>query len=153
MLAAGLSACHTSEKNFKSSYEKAVEKTRENAGNEKYLATQAERSRANTVVAGDSVRLVRVYANVVDAKNTQVKRFNVVVAEFEQIINARDYRDRLAQSEGFNCFLLYTARNKHYCVVAQTFDDLGTAAAYVKNIDRYMKMKILVPRPWILQRL
>lgn len=155
MLAAilGLASCHTTEANYKAAYDKAVEKTRENMGEDNYAHMQAARMAYTEVVNGDSVRLLRSFCNIVDGKPTDVKKFSIVVAMFDQVINARSYRDRLHTKEGFDSYIVYTAKDKKYCVVAQGYDNKGQAAAFVTHIDEYMHMRVLVPRAWILEKL
>ena len=152
-LALLLTACYTTEENYKAAYDKAKERTRENMGGTIYDMSQAERVRATEIINGDSVRLLRSYFNVVDDKYESTKKFGVVVAEFDQILNARSYRDRLKQNEGFQSYVVYTNREKKYCVVAQAYDEKEPAALFIRNIKQHMKMKVLVPRPYILQRL
>lgn len=153
MLALLLTACYTTEENYKAAYDKAKERTRENMGGTIYDMSQAERVRATEIINGDSVRLLRSYFNVVDDKYKNTKKYGVVVAEFDQLINARSYRDRLKQNEGFQSYVVYTNREKKYCVVAQAYDEKEPAALFIRNIKQHMKMKVLVPRPYILQRL
>lgn len=152
-LALLLTACYTTEENYKAAYDKAKERTRENMGGTIYDMSQAERVRATEIINGDSVRLLRSYFNVVDDKYEATKKYGVVVAEFDQLINARSYRDRLKQNEGFQSYVVYTNREKKYCVVAQAYDEKELAALFIRNIKQHMKMKVLVPRPYILQRL
>ena len=152
-LALLLTACYTTEENYKAAYDKAKERTRENMGGTIYDMSQAERVCATEIINGDSVRLLRSYFNVVDDKYENTKKFGVVVAEFDQILNARSYRDRLKQNEGFQSYVVYTNREKKYCVVAQAYDEKEPAALFIRNIKQHMKMKVLVPRPYILQRL
>ena len=152
-LALLLTACYTTEENYKAAYDKAKERTRENMGGTIYDMSQAERVRATEIINGDSVRLLRSYFNVVDDKYEATKKYGVVVAEFDQLINARSYRDRLKQNEGFQSYVVYTNREKKYCVVAQGYDEKESAALFIRNIKQHMKMKVLVPRPYILQRL
>lgn len=152
-LALLLTACYTTEENYKAAYDKAKERTRENMGGTIYDMSQAERVRATEIINGDSVRLLRSYFNVVDDKYENTKKFGVVVAEFDQLINARSYRDRLKQNEGFQSYVVFANREKKYCVVAQAYDEKEPAALFIRNIKQHMKMKVLVPRPYILQRL
>ena len=152
-LALLLTACYTTEENYKAAYDKAKERTRENMGGTIYDMSQAERVRATEIINGDSVRLLRSYFNVVDDKYEATKKYGVVVAEFDQLLNARSYRDRLKQNEGFQSYVVYTNREKKYCVVAQAYDEKEPAALFILNIKQHMKMKVLVPRPYILQRL
>lgn len=153
MLTMVFTACHTTEENFKASYDMAKERTRENQGSAFYDKAQADRMRPTEIINGDSVRLIRSYFNVVDDKYEDTKKFGVVVAEFDQVINARSYRDRLKKNEGFKSYIVYTNKEKKYCVIAQAYDNKGAAAVFIRNIGQYMKMKVLVPRPYILQRL
>lgn len=153
MLLMVFTACHTTEENFKASYDMAKERTRENQGSAFYDKAQADRMRPTEIINGDSVRLIRSYFNVVDDKYEDTKKFGVVVAEFDQVINARSYRDRLKKNEGFESYIVYTNKEKKYCVIAQAYDNKGAAAVFIRNIGQYMKMKVLVPRPYILQRL
>mgnify|MGYP001668278546 CR=1 FL=1 len=153
VMALALTACHTTEANYKNAYDKAVERTRENAGEQNYDLQQAAKMAYTEVVNGDSVRLLRTFGNIVDGKTEQFKKYSVIVAEFDQIINARSYRDRLQQKEGFESYLVYTNKDKKYCVAVQGFDEKEVAVAFLTHIKEYMKMKVLVPRPWILQRL
>lgn len=152
-LALLLTACYTTEENYKAAYDKAKERTRENMGGTIYDMSQAERVRATEIINGDSVRLLRSYFNVVDDKYEATKKYGVVVAEFDQLLNARSYRDRLKQNEGFQSYVVYTNREKKYCVVAQAYDEKEPAALFIRNIKQHMKMKVLVLRPYILQRL
>lgn len=152
-LALLLTACYTTEENYKAAYDKAKERTRENMGGTIYDMSQAERVRATEIINGDSVRLLRSYFNVVDDKYEATKKYGVVVAEFDQLLNARSYRDRLKQNEGLQSYVVYTNREKKYCVVAQAYDEKEPAALFIRNIKQHMKMKVLVPRPYILQRL
>ena len=152
-LALLLTACYTTEENYKAAYDKAKERTRENMGGTIYDMSHAERVPATEIINGDSVRLLRSYFNVVDDKYENTKKFGVVVAEFDQLLNARSYRDRLKQNEGFQSYVVFAHREKKYCVVAQAFDEKEPAALFLRNIKKHMKMKVLVPRPYILQRL
>ena len=144
-------SCHSTEANYKESYEKAVAASRTGEKGEIYTQELENRMRANYVVDGDSIRLLRNYFNAVDDKNDVIKKYSVVVAEFKQKFNAQSYRDRLRQ-EGHNSYVVYISEKKLYCVVAEGYDDVSTAATFVKNPEKYMKMKVLVPKAWVLTR-
>ena len=147
--------CKTSEENYKAAYDTAVARTHENVGLEAYDKVQAEKRRYTEVVNGDSVRVVRAHCNIVDGQHTDVKKYSVVVAVFDQLINARSYRDRLKEQEGFESYVVMNNADKKYHVIVQGFDDKPQAVAFIKNIQEnptFMKMKILVPIPWILEK-
>ena len=150
-----LAACHSNEANYQAAYDKAREKKTEVIDDEFAALIKAEKRRDLTVVNGDTVRLVSVYTNVTDGKPSDALRYNVVVGEFKQLFNARTYRDRLHNEEGFPSVILYGAvdRDKKYYVVVKSFQELDVAAAFLKTIHEHVKMKILEPEPWILERL
>lgn len=149
---AALWSCHSTEANYKESYDKAVAASRTGEKGELYRQDLENRKRSNYVVDGDSVRLLHNHFNIIDDKNEKVKKYNVVVAEFKQKFNAQSYRDRL-RKEGHDSYVVYIAAKKLYCVVAEAYDDLSVAATFAKNPEKYMKMKVLSPRAWILTRL
>lgn len=150
---AGLCSCHTTETNYKESYDKAVEASRTGEKGEKYKQELASRMRNNYVVDGDSIRLLRHHFNIVDYKNDVVKTYGVVVGEFKQKFNAQSYRDRLRSECGLESYVVYVSRTKLYCVVAQAYDDLSVAATFANNPEKYMKIKVLVPKAWVLVRI
>ena len=148
-----LAACHTTEANYKESYDKAVNKSRTGANASEYEARQMERVRLTAEVDGDSVRLLRDYFNVVDDSASVVKRYSVVVGEFKQKFNAMSMRERLRQ-DGQPSYVVYTgASDKTYLVVAHGYDDLSIAAAYIRILKKETSVKPTVPLPWILEKI
>ncbi|MBR1544044.1 MAG: hypothetical protein IJ626_04030 [Muribaculaceae bacterium] len=148
-----LTACHTTEENYKRAYDIAKEKRIESIGAEEYAKIEAEKTKYNTVIAGDSVRLIRAHANVVDMdKDFVVPRYCVVVAEFNQVFNATSYAARLRDEEHLPSFVLKVARDKNHVVVVKAFDEKVAALSYLKSIDKHVKMKLLAT-PWILEKL
>lgn len=145
-------SCHSNEKNYKMAYDKAVQKQKDGVGAETYNKIQAERMRFTHVIGGDSVRMVRLYVNVADDSTTVGKQYSVIVAEFKQMFNAQSYRNRLKQEEGFPSYLLYGGPEKKYYVSIKGFDDQETAAAFLKGLDRKVKIQLLAPTPWILEK-
>lgn len=149
-----LTGCHSSEKNYREAYEKAVERRKTGIGAETYAKIEAERQRYTTVINGDSVRLVYVNANVAIDSTDVAKPYNVVVATFTQRINAKSYRDRLREECGFkDSYVLYGGDDKQFFVVVQGFDDKTEAAALLHDIDKKVCLKILEPLPWILRKI
>ena len=149
-----LTGCHSSEKNYREAYEKAVERRKTGIGAETYAKIEAERQRYTTVINGDSVRLVYVNANVAIDSTDVAKPYNVVVATFTQRINAKSYRDRLREECGFkDSYVLYGGDDKQFFVIVQGFDDKTEAAALLHDIDKKVCLKILEPLPWILRKI
>ena len=149
-----MTSCHSSEKNYREAYEKAVERRKTGIGAETYAKIEAERQRYTHVINGDSVRMVYVNANVAIDSTDAVSPFNVVVATFSQRINAKSYRDRLREECGFRgSYVLFGGPEKQYFVVLQGFEDKEQAAALLHDIDKKVCLKILEPLPWILRKM
>ena len=146
-------SCHSNETNYKQAYDKAMDKYKTGIGAEAYDRIQAERMKLNTVIDGDSVRMVRSYANVFDDEPSVAHPYNIVVAEFTQQFNAQTMRNRLRDEEGLPSYILYGGNPKKYHVIASGFDKSSEAAQFLKNIDKNVKMQLLVPRAYILFKL
>ncbi len=151
-MVAVLCSCHSTEANYKESYDKAVAASRTGEKGEQYRHDLELRKKSNYVVDGDSIRLLRHHFNVVDDTPDVIKKYNVVVAEFKQQFNAVSYRDRL-RGEGHASYVVYISAKKLYCVVAEGYDDISPAATFANDPDKYMKLKVLVPRAWVLMRI
>lgn len=148
-----MTACHSNEANYKAAYDKAMQKHQDGLGKELFDNIQAEARRLTDVINGDSVRLVRMYANVTLDSASVAKKYNVIVAGFKQQFNAQAMRDRLRADEGFPSYILFGGRERKYYVVVKGFDDKEVAGAFLKNIEKSVKMPVLEPIPWILELL
>ena len=135
VMAAVLWSCHTTEANYKESYDKAVAASRTG---ERGVIYQQELEKRKTT-------------NIVEDQNDIIKKYNVVVGEFQQKFNALSYRDRL-RKEGHKSYVVYIGEKKLYCVVVEGYDDLSVAATFVQTPEKFMKIKVLVPRAWVLTR-
>ena len=149
-----LTACHSSEQNYREAYEKAMDRRQTGVGAETYAKIEAERQRYTHVINGDSVRMIYVNANVAIDSTDVGYDYNVVVATFSQRINAKSYRDRLREECGLTgSYVLFGGPEKQYFVVAQGFDNSADAAAMLHDLDKKVCLKILEPLPWILKKL
>lgn len=149
-----MTSCHSSEKNYREAYEKAMERRKTGIGAETYAKIEAERQRYTHVINGDSVRMVYMNANVAIDSTDVPKPYNVIVATFTQRINAKSYRDRLREECGFaGSYVLFGGPDKLYYVVLEGYDDRESAAAMLRDLDKKVSMKILEPLPWILCKL
>lgn len=149
-----MTSCHSSEKNYREAYEKAMERRKTGIGAETYAKIEAERQRYTHVINGDSIRMVYMNANVAIDSTDVPKPYNVIVATFTQRINAKSYRDRLREECGFaGSYVLFGGPDKLYYVVLEGYDDRESAAAMLRDLDKKVAMKILEPLPWILCKL
>ena len=151
-LATLLYSCRTSEANYRAAYDVTAQhvKAREAVDSATYHHIQAEKRQATAVVAGDSVRLVTHRVNIVDDPVSTLKRYGVVVGEYKQAFNARSFRDRL-KNEGKPAYVVLNAEKTYY-VIVHGFDTSAEAAAYLKRVDKEVKMRIPIEQPWILAR-
>ena len=152
-MVAVLTSCHSTEANYKAAYDKAMEKHQDGVGKEAFDRIQAEARKYTTVINGDSVRLLHMQVNVTLDSASVARRYNVVVASFKQQFNAQTMRDRLRKEEGFPSYLLFGGPDRKYFVVVKGFDEVDVAAAFLKSLPTHMKMQVLEPIPWILERL
>jgi len=149
-----MTSCHSSEKNYREAYEKAIERRKTGIGAETYAKIDAERQRYTHLVNGDSVRMIYTNANVAIDSTDAPHEYNVVVASFTQRINAKSYRDRLREECGLKgSYVLYGGPDKKFYVIAQGFDNISDAATMLRDIDNKVCLKILEPLPWILRKL
>lgn len=154
MMGTVFTSCHSSEKNYREAYEKAMERRQTGIGAETYAKIEAERQRYTHVINGDSVRMLYVNVNVAIDSTDVPHDYNVVVATFSQRINAKSYRDRLREECGLNgSYVLFGGKDKQYFVVAQGFDNKEDAATMLHDLDQRVCLKILEPLPWILRKL
>lgn len=148
----GATSCKTTEKNYKDAYDKAVVKQQNGIDSLTIARIEKEKIAPTAIVAGDSVRLVTEYINMVDGKYTDLKKFGVVVAEFKQIFNARSMRDRINSMHKEKPAYVVMSSKRMYYVIASGFDTAPDAADYLKNIKKRLKTNVPLANPWILEK-
>lgn len=153
VMALGVASCHSTEENYKAAYDKAMEKHKEGVGAETYAKIEAERMRFTHVINGDSVRMVSMHVNDCKDNQNNPQQYSIIVGEFKQIFNAQNYAKRLQNEEGFPSYVLYGGPDMKYYVAIKGFEESDVAAAFLKGLDKKVKMKVLEPLPWILHRL
>ncbi len=148
----GLTSCHTTEENYKASYDIAAEKARKGLGEETYSKIVAEQNKNTDVVNGDSVKILHRHVGYVDIKREETKVYNVVVAQFKQRTNARAMCKRL-KAQGHNSYVLFSSTDALNMVVVEGFDTVEEAADFIKNAVKKIKMKVNLDKLCILKRL
>ena len=73
-----MTACHSSEKNYREAYEKALERRQTGIAAETYAKIEAERQRYTHVINGDSVRMIYMNVNIAIDTTDVAKPFSVV---------------------------------------------------------------------------
>lgn len=146
-------ACHTTEANFKASYDLAAQKTREGVGEETYSKIQAEQNKKNATLAGDSVKMRRMFVSAVDdADKAKLKRYNVVIKEFKQKFNATSMCARLRESGAPEAIAVYAGQEKMYYVVAGSYATAEEAAEFMHSMDKKVKFPFKKEEIWILNK-
>lgn len=151
LAAVALTSCHSNEANYKEAYDKVIQKRQQGIGLENYNMILAEATRNTHFIAGDSVRMIAMHANVALDSANVVHPYSVVAASFKQRFNAKNYRDRLRDEEGLPAYILYGGPEKKYFVVVKGFDTEELAATFVHHFSERVKMKPLEPKVWILE--
>lgn len=147
-----LTSCHTTEENYRASYEIAANKTKEGVGAETYAKIVAEQRRNTDVVNGDSVRIVPRFVSCIDVEKSATRRYNVVLRDFKQVVNARSMCNRL-KAEGHSAYVLCFDKEKLYYVIVEAFDTREEAADFLHNAKSRIKMNVPLDNLWILEKL
>jgi septal ring-binding cell division protein DamX len=149
-----LSACKTTEENYRKSYVAAIQSKQEKTDStltaeekEIYNKVIEQQKPRLTNVGEDSIRTSRNYAWMFYGNDIPLKKYNVVVGAMRQQFNAKAFCDRLRKS---NCkSYVITDRDMNYFVVAEGFDTMEEAAKYLKNINKHIPFKLPLKEPYI----
>ena len=97
-------ACKTNEANYRAAYEIAKQKSMDGVDAETYEKMQRESMPTKEVADGDTLRMMRTAVNLAKYEgngSAMLKRYNVVVAQFKQIFNAKAMMGRL-KNQGYD---------------------------------------------------
>lgn len=149
-----LTACKTSEANYRAAYEKAVE-ARETEENDATIYGGASRQlkqsymlNGNDTVAV-SVKMVSPVAE--DGKKAVApKKLMIVAGQFKQKFNAFSLCRRLADSGYPETSVVQTAEPYYYVVVA-SYDSLADADAALQELKKKAPVPFKAPIPFILR--
>lgn len=149
-----LSACKTSEENYRKAYESAKEQQREATGIDSTIYGRIRNSAAQSVlvVGGDSLPVRREYVGYTpDGGSTRdnVLRYNVVVGQFRQLFNAREMRQRLV-NQGYDGAMIVNTREPLYYVIASTASTPEDAQAAWHRVMTDPSLVLRSPLPFIL---
>ena len=139
-IAVGLFSCKPTVDNYKEAYNIALQKEQGDVDDEIYQKMKAEDAPKVTVVGSDSIRtkiepLSRL--NIDGSRTPPSKKFNVVVGIYKISINANAHVEQLS-NQGYKSFLLKNTESQFY-VVAEAFDDIESAAKFVKSFEKKHK--------------
>lgn len=152
--ALALTACKTTEANYRQAYERTVAARAEQDSIEQTIYGRERRNMTERTVStptGDvavRTQMVRVTENGGGIPEN-LRRYCVVVGQFKQLFNATSMRNRLADSSFPSAFVVETSE-PYYFVVAASFSDVSQAAEELEKIKKNMKIKTKAPCPFIL---
>lgn len=149
-----LTACKTTEKNYREAYEKAVEHVRERSGVDStiYARFRNQAQVSQLVVGSDTLPMQTEYVGYTDgggASRDNLRTYNVVVGKFKQIFNARDMRQRLLD-HGYEAMIIHT-REPLYYVVSATCGTAAEALEQMRRAQADTSMVLRPPLPFILR--
>lgn len=147
-------ACKTNEANYRAAYEIAKQKSMDGVDAETYEKMQRESMPTKEVAGGDTLRMMRASVNVAKYEGNDdvlLKRYNVVVAQFKQIFNAKAMMGRL-KNQGYDAIVLQNPELLYY-VVAGSLDNKGEAVELIKKLTNDESIVLREPYPCILEPL
>lgn len=146
-------SCGTSEKNYRQAYEKAKEKETDGLENTIYNRIREQAQVEQFEFDGATVTVVTEYvAPAKDAGFTsqQLKKYNVVVAQFKQLFHAKSMCSRMAAGGYTGAIVIQTAEPLYY-VVASSTPTLREARAAADSLAVSSPVKLSAGFPFILR--
>ncbi len=153
-----MSACKTTEANYRAAYEKAVAGRDSADALENTIYGRERRQVGFSYVAtaqGDTVGVKKQLVRITEGGGgirENLKPYCVVVGQFKQKFNAVSMRDRLAIEQGAmpGAFVVETAE-PYYYVVGASFGSLADATACLRRYTDEQVLPFRSPLPFILQ--
>lgn len=146
-------SCGTSEKNYRNAYEKARQKDTDGLENTIYNRIREQAQVEKFELDGDTVTVVTEYvAPAKDAGFTsqQLKKYNVVVAQFKQLFHAKSMCGRMA-SGGYPGAIVIQTGEPLYYVVASSTPLLRDALSTADSLTVTSPVKLSPGFPYILR--
>lgn len=152
--ALALTACKTTEKNYRDAYEKAAAYQKERTGVDSTIYARIRNEAQNSwlVVEADSMPMQTEYIGYTKdggATRANLQVYNVVVGKFKQLFNARDMRKRL-MDRGYEAMIIHT-REPLYYVVSSTCSTAAHAREEYRRVKDDTSMVLRKPLPFILR--
>lgn len=147
-----LSACKTTEANYRAAYETAIQKEKEGIDDDTYALMQQEELPRQIMADGDTLRVITQSVTIApnaDNDNAVIKRHNVAVGDFRQMFNAKAMKGRISK-KGYDTFIVKTAEPTYYVIVAAC-DTQDEAKAVIKRLQADKSIVLRLPYPCILE--
>jgi hypothetical protein len=147
-------SCRTTEENYREAYEAVKEKVDADSGIDGtiYEKIRKEAINSQTIVRGDTVPTMTVAVKCVDGLSTSgdVKQYNIAVAQFKQLFNAKSLMTRLRNNGYSGATVVVTAEPLYY-VIAATVDSPEEAAGAYDKVRNDKTVYARTPYPLLLR--
>lgn len=149
-----LLGCKTNENNYRQAYEKTMarDSLRTDFNETVYGRYRREVREVENVQGSDTARVTVARVSVTPnggAVRENLKKYNVVVAGFKQLLNASSMRERFVDGGYPGAFIVQTPE-PYYYVVAGSFRTLGEAIALRDTLTATSPVPLRSPHPFIL---
>lgn len=148
-----MTGCKTSEDNYRAAYQTAKTASADGIDSTIYAKIRQEAVPTAILANGDSVRtqaeFTTIYCEPGDTVPSVIP-YGIVVAQFKQIFNAKAMRQRLREA-GYPNACIVSTREPLYYVVAESHNDINSAAKGLQRITDDNAVKTRAPFPWILR--
>ncbi|MDY3857929.1 MAG: SPOR domain-containing protein [Muribaculaceae bacterium] len=154
LLALAVTACKTTEANYRAAYEKAKAKQSQGLTQEEIVGFAREEAMPKSVYHGDSIPLKRMYASTVRETDTTTAaaRYSVALVSFSQRFNAGSAADRL-RGLGYDGARILVDREKKYHVICGSSASLDTAVTLLRAVEARPPFAVNPPYPTIIEKI
>lgn len=155
VVAIAVTACKTTEENYRAAYELAKDKRTETG--DSLITTQLRSSvMPKPMIFGlDTLPVRTIYVSAYNDSEGKVskgtlQKYLIVVGQFKQIFNAGSMAKRLADNGYDGAFVVYD-RQKEYFVVAGGVDNPSAASDLIHRIEGDKAVVVRSPYPYVLR--
>lgn len=148
------SGCKTTEENYRAAYELAKQKnTSGGIDSTIYSRIRNEARPQTTIVNGDTLAMKSEYVRLTPDCGDPAKfhSYNVVIAQFKQLFNAKSVRKRAIEA-GYADALIVQTREPLYYVVAASSNSTAEIQKSLGKIQSTPPVVLKEPCPFILRR-
>lgn len=148
------SGCKTTEENYRAAYELAKQKNASGGIDSTiYSRIRNEARPQTTIVNGDTLAMKSEYVRLTPdcGSPEQFHTYNVVIAQFKQLFNAKSVRKRAIEA-GYADALIVQTREPLYYVVAASSNSTAEIQKSLGKIQSTPPVVLKEPCPFILRR-
>lgn len=147
-------SCKTSEANYRAAYELARQKDTAGVDSTVYSRIRSEERPQTVVAGGDTLAMKTEYVRLTDGCGGTAEGFrpyNVVIARFKQLFNAKSVRSRAIEAGYKDAFIVQT-REPLYYVVAVSCATTAEARKALADVTKRQPVVMRDPCPFILRK-